>query len=111
MLDALIILGYFTAIMIVAVRARLTTDTTAEEYFVCGRNLKWYSIAASTIATNLHAGHFLAVIGSAYAFGLAQANFELNAIFGMLMAAFGPCRKSPDIFGTLGRRKRKHAVF
>ncbi len=88
MLDALIILGYFVAIMIVAVRARLKKSATAEEYFICGRSLRWYSIAASTIATNLHAGHFLAVVGSAYAFGLAQANFELNAIFGLLMAAF-----------------------
>mgnify|MGYP000676988158 CR=1 FL=1 len=45
-------------------------------------------MAASTIATNLHAGHFLAVVGSAYAFGLAQANFELNAVFGLVLAAF-----------------------
>jgi SSS family solute:Na+ symporter len=88
LLDALIILGYFTAIMVVAVRARLTTDVSVEDYLLSGRNLRWYSIAASTIATNLHAGHFLAVIGSAYAFGLAQANFELNAVFGLLMAAF-----------------------
>lgn len=88
MLDALIILGYFAAILIVAVRARLTGPTTADEYFISGRSLRWWSIAASTIATNLHAGHFLAVIGSAYAFGLAQANFELNAVFGLLMAAF-----------------------
>jgi len=88
MLDALIILGYFVLIMVVAIRARLKRDVGVEEYFICGRNLRWPAIAASTIATNLHAGHFLAVIGSAYAFGLAQANFELNAVFGLLMAAF-----------------------
>ncbi len=88
MLDLIIILGYFVVIMIVAINARLKTDVSVDEYFVSGRNLGWWSIAASTIATNLHAGHFLAVIGSAYAFGLAQANFELNAIFGLLMAAF-----------------------
>ena len=88
MLDALIIVAYFAAVMIVAVRARLGADATAEDYFVSGRNLRWWSIAASTIATNLHAGHFLAVIGSAYAFGLAQANFELNAVFGLVLAAF-----------------------
>lgn len=88
MLDALIILGYFAAVMAVAVRARLKRDATPDEYFAGGRDLKWYSIAASTIATNLHAGHFLAVIGSAYAFGLAQANFELNAVLGLILAAF-----------------------
>jgi len=88
MIDALIIAGYFATVMIVAIRARLRHDVSVEEYFISGRNLPWYSIAASTIATNLHAGHFLAVIGSAYAFGLAQANFELNAVLGILMAAF-----------------------
>ena len=88
MLDALIILAYFAVIMVVAVRARLGADATSDDYFVGGRQLRWWSIAASTIATNLHAGHFLAVVGSAYAFGLAQANFELNAVFGLLMAAF-----------------------
>ena len=88
MLDALIILGYFATVMVVAVRSRLQPDATSEDYFVSGRNLGWWSIAASTIATNLQAGHFLAVVGSAYAFGLAQANFELNAVLGMVLAAF-----------------------
>ncbi|MBU0740838.1 sodium/solute symporter [bacterium] len=88
MLDALVILGYFAVVMVVAVRARLRHDATSEQYFVGDRNLGWWSIAASTIATNLHAGHFLAVIGSAYAFGLAQANFELNAVLGLVVAAF-----------------------
>ena len=86
--DALIILAYFAIIMIVAIRARLKNDVSPEEYFLSGRNLKWYSIAASTIATNIHAGHLLAVMGSAYAYGLAQANFELNAVLGIVIAAF-----------------------
>jgi len=88
MLDGAIILGYFAAVMAVAIRSRLRPGATSEDYFVSGRNLRWTSVAASTIATNLHAGHFLAVVGSAYAFGLAQANFEINAVFGLLMAAF-----------------------
>ena len=88
MLDALVILAYFVIVLTVAVRARLRGEITPEEYFVGGRRLRWWSIAASTIATNLHAGHFLAVVGSAYAFGLAQANFELNAVLGLILAAF-----------------------
>lgn len=88
-IDLLIVLAYFAAVMVVAVRARLrAADSSVEDYFVSGRSLPWYSIAASTIATNIHAGHFLAVAGAAYAFGLAQANFEINAILGLLIAAF-----------------------
>ena len=88
MLDALIILAYFAIIYVVAVRARLRGTVTSEEYFSGGHRLRWWSIAASTIATNLHAGHFLTVIGAAYAYGLAQANFELNAVLGVVLAAF-----------------------
>jgi SSS family solute:Na+ symporter len=87
--DLLIVVAYFSAVMFVAARARVrAADSSLEDYFVSGRSLPWYAVAASTIATNIHAGHFLAVVGAAYAFGLAQANFEINAIVGLLIAAF-----------------------
>ncbi|MEZ4386330.1 MAG: sodium/solute symporter [Candidatus Krumholzibacteriia bacterium] len=88
MLDLAVILGYFAVVLAAALWSRLRPDAGVDEYFVAGRRLGWWSIAASTIATNLQAGHFLAVIGSAYAFGLAQANFELNAVLGLVLAAF-----------------------
>ena len=88
MLDAAIIAAYFALVLGVALRARAGRDAGVEDYFVSGRRLRWWSVAASTIATNLHAGHFLAVVGAAYAFGLAQANFELNAVAGIVLAAF-----------------------
>jgi len=88
-IDLLIVVAYFVVVMFVAVRSRTrAAESSVDEYFVSGRSLPWYSIAASTIATNIHAGHFLAVVGAAYAFGLAQANFEINAVLGLLIAAF-----------------------
>ena len=87
-IDAIIIITYFVTVMVVAVRGRVKGPVTAEEYFVSSRSLPWYSVAASTIATNIHAGHFLGVAGAAYAYGLAQANFEINAVLGLLLAAF-----------------------
>ncbi len=88
MIDILIILVYFAAVMLVGVMSRTGEDATAEEYFISSRSLTWPSIALSTIATNIHAGHFLGMAGSAYLYGLAQANLEINAVFGILMAAF-----------------------
>ncbi len=88
MLDILIIIAYFAVVMLVGVRARTAPDASAEEYFISGRSLRWPSIALSTIATNIHAGHFLGMAGSAYLYGLAQANLEINAVFGILMATF-----------------------
>ncbi|MCK9996973.1 MAG: hypothetical protein KAH56_11925, partial [Candidatus Krumholzibacteria bacterium] len=88
MIDILIILAYFAVIMFVGVMSRSKEDASIEEYFISSRSLKWPSIALSTIATNIHAGHFLGMAGSAYLYGLAQANLEINAVFGILMAAF-----------------------
>ena len=87
-IDLLIILAYFGLILAIGWRSRSKASVSAEEYFISSRSLKWPSVAVSTIATNIHAGHFLGMAGSAYALGLAQANFEINAIFGILVATF-----------------------
>lgn len=88
MLDLLIVIAYFVTIFLVAVRGRTGKDVTAEEYFLSNRNLRWPSIALSTIATNIQGYQFLGMMGSAYLYGLAQANLEINAMQGILMAAF-----------------------
>ncbi len=87
-LDLSILIAYFTVIMGIGVRARVRKDVGTEEYFLSGRSLKWPSIAMSTIATNIHANHFIGMAGAAYLYGLAQANLEINAIFGILIATF-----------------------
>jgi len=74
--------------MIIGIRARSQSTESAEEYFLSSRSLRWPSIALSTIATNIQANHFIAAAGSAYLYGLAQANLEINAIIGILVAAF-----------------------
>ena len=87
-LDLGIIATYFAIILAIGIRARARPDVSAEEYFLSSRSLKWPAIAMSTIATNIQAGHFVSMAGSAYFFGLAQANLEINAIFGILIATF-----------------------
>ncbi len=87
-LDLVIVFIYFAIVFIVALSGKQGKDVSTEEYFLSSRNLKWYSIAISSIATNIQGLHLLGMMGSAYAFGLAQAQFEINAIQGMFMAAF-----------------------
>lgn len=88
MIDFSIVLLYFIIILLVAIRGRVSKNGTAEEYFLCSRNLSWYSVALSTIATNIQGYQFLGMMGSAYLFGLAQANLEINAVQGILIGAF-----------------------
>ncbi len=88
MLDLGIVLLYFTAIFLTAIAGRVNKEATIEEYFLSSRNLRWPSIALSTIATNINGYQFLGMMGSAYLYGLAQASLEINAVQGILMAAF-----------------------
>lgn len=88
LLDLLIVLAYFITVFVVAISGRMGKDVTTEEYFLSSRNLRWYSVAISTIATNVQGYQFLGMMGSAYLYGLAQANLEINAIQGLWMAAF-----------------------
>ncbi|MEM6966208.1 MAG: sodium/solute symporter [Bacteroidota bacterium] len=88
MIDLAIVLIYFTVIFVAALSGRSGEEASAEEYFLSNRNLKWYSIALSTVATNINGYQFLGMMGSAYLYGLAQASLEINAIQGILMAAF-----------------------
>ena len=74
--------------MAVALRGKIKANSSAEEYFLSSRNLPWYSVALSTIATNIQGYQFLGMMGSAYLFGLAQANLEINAVQGILIGAF-----------------------
>ena len=88
MIDLGIVIAYFAIIFTIGLRARAPAGVGPEEYFLSARSLRWPSIAMSTIATNIGASHFLSVTGAAYVDGLAQGNFELNAIFGIVIAAF-----------------------
>ena len=88
MIDFIIVISYFIIILLVALRGKISADSSADEYFLSSRNLPWYSIALSTIATNIQGYQFLGMMGSAYLFGLAQANLEINAVQGILLGAF-----------------------
>ncbi|MEM9928578.1 MAG: sodium/solute symporter [Bacteroidota bacterium] len=89
MLDLLIVAAYFTVIMLVALAGRTKQEeVSTESYFLAGRNLRWPSVAMSTIATNIQGYQFLGMMGSAYLYGLAQANLEINAVQGILLATF-----------------------
>ena len=74
--------------MIAALTGRSKKKLTVDEYFLSSRSLRWPSIAFSTIATNIQGYQFLGMMGSAYLYGIAQASLEINAVQGILLAAF-----------------------
>lgn len=87
-IDFGIVVIYFIAVFAMALSGRAKGNATKEEYFLSNRNLRWYSVAISSIATNINGYQFLGMMGSAYLYGLAQAQLEIDAVQGIFMAAF-----------------------
>lgn len=88
MIDLTIVVVYFLVVFFTAITGKHSKEVTVEEYFLSSRSLKWPSIAFSTIATNIQGYQFLGMMGSAYLYGMAQASLEINAVQGILLAAF-----------------------
>ena len=87
-IDLTMVIVYFVIIFLVGIYKSGKQKKDAESYFLSGRSLRWPAIAMSTIATNIQAGHFIGMGGAAYVYGLAWANFEIDAVFGILLATF-----------------------
>ncbi len=47
-----------------------------DDYFLAGRKLPWYAVALSMTGSNIGTEHFIGMVGTAYAVGLAPATFE-----------------------------------
>jgi len=54
-------------------------QTSDEDYFLAGRNLSWWLIGFSLIASNISTEHFVGMAGRGYDLGLAIASYEWMA--------------------------------
>lgn len=80
-LDLIIIFGYLIGITLFGIFYAGKQETT-EDYFVGDRNVPWWAIAASIVATETSTITFISVPGVAFARG---GNFEfLQVVFGYL---------------------------
>ena len=87
-LDIIIVFVYFVAMMAFGIW-KSRGQTTAEDYFLGGRNLKWWMVGISMVVSDIGALELVGVAGSAYLAGLAVANFEwIGCIPAMIVAAF-----------------------
>ena len=85
-IDVVIFVGYFVAVALVAVIASRREEDAAD-YFLAGRNLPWWLIGISLIASNISTEHFVGVAGSGVDFGLAIASYEWMAAITLVIVA------------------------
>lgn len=58
------------------------------DYFLAGRNIAWWAIAASIFGTNISSHHMVGMMGAGLKEGFAQANYEFGAIAGLMVLCY-----------------------
>ena len=85
-LDVAAFLAYFVVIVVVAVVVS-RRERDAADYFLAGRNLRWWLIGISLIASNISTEHFVGMAGAGVEFGLAIASYEWMAASTLVVVA------------------------
>jgi len=78
-LDWIVIAGYFVLLFGITWWAILRNKDTADDYFLAGRNLGWFIVAASIFSSNIGSEHLVGLAGSGCTDGVAMAHYELHA--------------------------------
>lgn len=80
-LDGIVIIGYLIGVLMLGFYYSRRSNKSMEDYFLTGRNLTWLGVGMSLFATNISSEHFVGLAGSGASRGLAVGQFELMAIF------------------------------
>jgi len=83
-----VLAAYFLIVLGVGLWAGRREQNSAEEYFLAGRRLPWYAVGMSMVGSNISTEHFIGMVGAAYIFGLAPANWELMSLLSLSMLLF-----------------------
>ena len=65
---------YFIVSLSVGLWVGRKEKNVADDYFLAGRKLPWYAVALSMTGSNIGTEHFIGMVGTAYAFGLARSH-------------------------------------
>ncbi|KPJ82916.1 MAG: sodium transporter [Gemmatimonas sp. SG8_23] len=86
--DGVAFFSFLAAVVGISLYASRKEDTS-EDYFLAGRNLTWWLIGFSLIASNISTEHFIGMAGSGFgAAGLAIASYEWIAAISLVIVAF-----------------------
>lgn len=84
-IDSLIVIIYLIVVLSLAFYYSKGKDQNLVDYILSGRNLGWFAIGISIFATNISSEHFIGLAGAGATRGLAVGQFELMAIFTLII--------------------------
>jgi SSS family solute:Na+ symporter len=85
-LDIVMFIGFLSLVWLISLWASRKEDTS-EDYFLAGRNLSWWLIGMSLIASNISTEHFVGMAGRGFELGLAIASYEWMAAVTLVLVA------------------------
>ena len=86
LLDTVIVIGLISVLILIGLTGKNKSETT-EDYFLAGRQLRWWQIGFSLFATNFSASAIIGLTGAAYLTGIAIYNYEWVGILAMVFFA------------------------
>lgn len=97
-LDWIIIAVYFALLVGIAWYSSSRNQTSAD-YFLAGRNIGWFVVGCSLLASNVGSEHIVGLAGNGASSGMAMAHWELHAwIMLMLGWVFVPFYYRSGVF-------------
>lgn len=97
-LDWIIIAVYFALLIGIAWYSSSRNQTSAD-YFLAGRNIGWFVVGCSLLASNVGSEHIVGLAGNGASSGMAMAHWELHAwIMLMLGWVFVPFYYRSGVF-------------
>ena len=90
MVDIVVFVAFVALVVTVGLLRSRNADDSGEDYFLAGRDLKWWLIGFSLIAANISTEQFVGMSGNAASnVGLAIASYEWMAAITLVVVAFG----------------------
>lgn len=90
--DWVVLGAYFAALLGITWWTLLRPKTSAESYFLAGRDVGWFAIGCSLFASNIGSEHLVGLAGAGAKVGVAPAHYELHAwcllVLGWVMVPF-----------------------
>ena len=84
-LDWIFVIGYLVIIGAVSVWSIRKTKETTSDYFLANRNLGWFVIGASILASNVGSEHIVGLAGSAANSGTVLGHYELHSYIVLIL--------------------------
>jgi solute:Na+ symporter, SSS family len=84
-LDWIVIVLYFLVIAGISVWSMRKKKDSAQDYFLAGRNIGWFVVGTSILASNVGSEHIVGLSGTAAKTGVVMGHYELHSWIVLLL--------------------------